>query len=405
MTKRVILAMSVCLFGLAAMAEEPQWLKDARAREGKPGKAVELRSKDKWFRAKVPAKVTDPIEKLEGSYTVSLDIGSEQPTYCEVVPDGFDMADMARRSLELMMEQIEKSQGKVELRALESTDAGVWGNVPYLQAQWIYRVNDGKAQRIGGLKQVSMEKDGQGIYCLHVDLGYTRSFTAVARAFAETFTSTSPVPAPYYKEIAVATLNGMKIGITMSTLERDEEGDTKAEESTSMLIPGASGALHSKDAIHQQWIRPDASLINATHFIASDGVLKTSLGLTLEDGAWIVKGDLDGKEFSQTLKADVPPGTWVAQALALRKLLATDNPVGAEHSMQQWAADDPARLTNAKTKVLARVGDKQFKGMLTAGEMTANATIDKATGMFAVVEISERGQKVTIERVYLDGSF
>ena len=266
-------------------------------------------------------------------------------------------------------------------------------------------MNDGTAQRLGGVKQISMEKDGQGIYCMHMDLGYTKSFTAVARAFAETFTSTSPAPAPYYKDIAVVTLNGMKMGVATATLLRDEDGDTKAEESSSMLIPGPAGALHSKDSVHQQWIRPDASLINATHFIATDGELGTSLALKLADAAWVIDGSLDGKKFSETLKAVVPPGTWVAQALALRKLLATDNPVGAEHSMPQWLSEDPAELTDAKTKVLAKAGDKQFKALLTAGAMSANVTIDKTTGMVDVVDMAVAGQTMKIERVYTSGGF
>jgi hypothetical protein len=404
MSKRSILALSVSLFAFEAMAQEPRWLVDARAREGKMGPA-EIKSVDNWFKAKVPAKLIRPIEKSNGSYTVELDIGSVQPAYCEIVPDGFDQADMIRRSLDLMLSKLEEVQGKLEGRGLESADAGAWGNVPYLQAQWIYRVNDGKAPRLGGVKQISMQKDDQGIYCMHLDLGYTKSFQAVARAFAETFTSTSPVPTPYYQEIAVAAVNGMKLGVMTATLERDADGDTKAEETTSMLIPGAEGELHSQDAVHQQWIRPDASLINATHFIASDGEFGTSLALKRQDDAWIIEGDLDGKKFSETLKTNVSPGTWVGQAFALRKLLATDKAVGAELSMPQWTAEDPARLTDTKTKVLAKAGDKQFKGLLTAGKMTANVIINKATGMVDVAEMSVGGQQLKIERVYLHGGF
>ena len=153
------------------------------------------------------------------------------------------------------MGQVAEAQGKVEARSLESIDAGVFGNVPYLQTQWLYRVNDGTAQRLGGFKQISMEKNDKGIYCAHVDLGYTQSFAAVAKAFAETFESTTDVPAPYYEEIAVATMGGKKMGVALTTLERDADGDTKAVETTAMLVPGPDGALHSQDAVHLEWIR------------------------------------------------------------------------------------------------------------------------------------------------------
>ena len=57
MSKRLLWRFRFSCPVLAAAADEPQWLKDARAREGKPGQSVEVMSKDKWFKAKVPAKL------------------------------------------------------------------------------------------------------------------------------------------------------------------------------------------------------------------------------------------------------------------------------------------------------------------------------------------------------------
>lgn len=405
MSKRVLIALSFFLATLTHAAAEPQWLKDARAREGKPGRAIELKSKDGWLKAKVPAKVVGDIEKTEGSYTIELDIGSDQPAFCEIMPDGFDMADMIRRNLDFTMGQVEQAQGKVELRGLEAIDAGVFGNVPYLQTQWIYRVNDAGTQRLGGFKQISMEKNDKGIYCAHVDLGYTQTFAAVVKAFAETFETTNDAPAPYYEEITVATMGGKKIGIALTTLERDKDGDTKAVETTAMLVPGPEGTLHSQDAVHLEWIRTDNSLINATHFIAKDGELTTSLSLNVVDDTWVVDGDLDGKKINEKLKGDGQPGTWVAQAFGIRKLLAADNPIGAEHRMASWLASDPTKLVDASVKVIAKAGDKQFKALATAGEINATVTLDKASGTVVAAEVKMGAIGITMERVYLKGTF
>ena len=406
MSKHMWVGLLATLVTVAAhSAEEPQWLKDARAREGKVSRAVELKSKDNWFKARVPAKVIGDIEKSEGSYTVQLDIGSEQPAFCEIMPDGFDMADMLRRNLEFTMGQVAEAQGKVELRVLESIDAGVFGNVPYLQTQWVYRVNDGTATRLGGFKQISMEKNDKGIYCAHVDLGYTKTFAAIARAFAETFETTSDGVAPYYEEIAIATMAGKKIGVALTTLERDKDGDTKAVETTAMLVPTPEGTLHSQDAVHLEWIRPDASLINATHFIAKDGELTTNVSLNVVEDAWVVAGDLAGKKLNEKLAGDAQPGTWVALAKGLRKLLATDNPVGAEHSMSTWLASDPGRLIDARTKVISKVGSKQFKAQATAGDMNATITIDKDSGTVENAELKMGSMEMKVQRVYLKGSF
>jgi hypothetical protein len=405
MSKLALVGLSLFLVNAAKAADEPQWLKDARAREGKAGRAVEIKSKDNWFKAKVPAKVIGDIEKVEGSYTVELNIGSEQSVYCEIMPDGFDMADMIRRNLEFTMGQVEKAQGKVEARGLESIDAGTFGNVPYLQTQWIYRVNDGKAPLVGGFKQVSMEKNGKGIYCAHVDLGYNQSFAAVTKALAETFQSTTDDPAPYYEEVSVATMGGRKVGISHTTLERDPDGDTKAVETTAMLVPAAAGTIHSHDAVHLEWIRPDASLINATHFIAKDGDLTTSLNLKVNEEVWVVDGDHDGKKYDEKLEGDAQPGTWIALALGLRKLLATENPIGAEHTMWTWLSSSPTKLVDGRIKVVSKVGDKQFKAQAKAGDMNATLTIDKAVGVVDAAQMNVGGIDVVIERVYRQGTF
>jgi len=406
MSKRVWLALSAFVASFAVQAaDEPQWLKDARAREGKPAAAVAIKSKDNWFKAKLPAKLMGEIEKVEGSYTVQLNIGSEQSAYCEIMPEGFDMADMIRSNLEYTMETVGKLQGKVEARALEATDAGVFGNVPYLKAQWIYRVNDGKAQMLGGLQQISMEKNGQGIYCAHVDLGYTKTFFAVAKAFAESFESTSDEPAPFYEEIVVTTIGGRKLGISRTSLDRDEDGDIKVTDTSAVLSPVADGVLHSDDTIRLEWVRPDYSLINATRFVAKDGALTTNLNLKFVDKAWTVDGDHDGKKLNEKLKGDGQPGTTLAQADGLRKILAAADPVGSQQTMWSWLGNTPDRLVETKTKITGKAGDKKFKGVATLEGINAEVIIDQVSGTVAAAEIKAGGIEMTFERVYVNGSF
>lgn len=406
MSKRVCLALSAFVVSFAVQAaDEPQWLKDARAREGKLGAAVVIKSKDNWFKAKVPAKLIGEIEKVEGSYTVQLNIGSEQSAYCEIMPDGYDMADVIRSNLEFTMAQVGKTQGKLEVRALEATDAGVFGNVPYLQTQWIYRVNDGKAQMLGGLQQISMEKNGQGIYCAHPDLGYTKTFLAVAKALAETFESASDEPAPFYEEIIVTTIGGRKLGISRTSLEHDEDGDIQVTDTSAVLSPVANGALNSDDTIRLEWVRPDYSLINATRFVAKNGALTTNLNLKFVDKAWTVDGDHEGKKLNQKLKGDGQPGTSLAQAYGIRKILAASDPVGSQQTMWAWLGSTPDRLVETKTKITAKAGDKKFKGVATLEGINADVIIDQVSGTVAAAEIKVAGLNMTFERVYTKGTF
>ena len=109
--------------------------------------------------------------------------------------------------------------------------------------------------------------------------------------------------------------------------------------------------------------------------------------------------------FAEKLKADAQPTSSVAQALSLRKLLATANPVGAEQSVQQWMSHDPARLVDCKTRILGKLGDDRFTGLATAGEMKVRVTLEKSTGMPLAAEMDMGPQKITVDRIYLKGSF
>src|SRR3954464_2711144 len=122
MSLRTVIASLALWLISVAHAEEPRWLKDARAREAKVTASIAFKSTDGWLSGRVPAKVGD-IVKEPDSYAITLDIGAEGPIQCEVVPGGFDIADRMRRSLEATLKRLEEAQGKVEARQMEFTDA------------------------------------------------------------------------------------------------------------------------------------------------------------------------------------------------------------------------------------------------------------------------------------------
>ena len=404
MSVRILLAAWVLSFAVGTYAAEPQWLTDARAREGKIGSPKDFKSKDNWLKGSVPGKVKGAVEKVDESYSIEVDFGGDSSTYCEVIPDGFDMADMLRRTLDLTLEEVSQTQGKIQTRTLEYADAGAIGNLPFLKTHWLYTVNDGKETRLGQLKQFVTLKEGHGLYCAHLDIGFVKTFDAITRSLAETLDTDTAAAAPYYQEISVATFGAMKTGVAIMTLEKDADGDTKIEEITAMLVAGPGGVLHTQDAIHKEWVRPDASLINAAHFISENGELNVSVGLKPVDDNWVVEGELQGKEVSLKMPADSQPGTWMAQALGIRKMLAGENPVGAEHSIPMWLAVDPNKLTDTRTKVLAKSGANDFAARAVAGAMEATVVLDKS-GTISSADMQVGAQKVSLQRIYVNGSF
>ena len=403
MSRRAAFAFTFLLCTSAFGADEPQWLKDARARESKSLKPAEIRSQDGWFKARTPGKPVNKIEKVEGSYSVELDIGGDAGVHCEVFPDGVDLANTLRVTLENTFKDIESSQGKIEARALEGRSAGSYGAVPYLTLTWLYRVSTPEGPRVGSFKQFIMEKGKAGVYCAHNDLGFSRTFTTISQAFAESLETQEPSAVPHFVEISTARISGATIGVAVSTLERDSEGDTKARQMTAMLIATNDGAVQSEDSTQIHWVRPDGSLINAVSTDASNGELSNSLTLKEDDGTWIVEGEVQGKAVKTTLPKDARPGNWVAQAHQLRALMAEPNPVGREHNMGIWIAENPEKLTLARTRILTK-GDKQFTARGDIGSISANLTLDKTSGTASAADIRVGPVNMNLERVYVSGS-
>ena len=406
MNKCAALALTVCL-GVPAVqaADAPKWLTEARARESKLMAPRELKSKDNWFKAKVPAKVVGVIERVEDSYSIELDHGSGASIYCEIVPDGIDMADMVRVSAESTLKRAAELQGKIEGRQIQELDAGAIGNIPYLSISWAYTVQSPEGLLAGAFKQVSMNKGNVGIYCAHVDMGYTRTFETITRALATTLETSQRPPSPYYQEIATVSMGTTKSGVVLTTLERDPDGDTVATQKMSMLLPAASNNVASQDSVSKEWIDPDARMINAVHIVAQNGELTTDLKLNPRDDEWIVDGALQGKSVTAKLGKGSQPGTWVAQAWGLRKLLATPTAVGGEHNIPLWASANPGKLTDGKTTVLARIDATHFRAVSQIGTLNADVTLDATSGLPAAAEVRMGPQKMKLERVFVSGAF
>ena len=387
-----------------ALADEPQWLQDARARESKPIAARKLKSMDGWLKARVPAKAVGPIIKLEDSYSIKLDIGAASPIYCSVMIGDINLADTLRRAADATLTKLEAAKGKIENREIEKLDAGAYGEVPYIAVTWHYAADGARGLMAGGIKQVAMTKNGVGMYCAHVDLGYVATFQAVTRALAGSLETTSPRHAPYYQEISAMSLGTTRCGVAFSTLTRDVEGGSIAREVTTLLLPGTQKNGISLDATHVEYIDSNARMLSASHVTTSDGEVTNNLALNPKDGDWRVEGELQGKHVSVALPKGAPPGTWVAQALELRKILAAPDAAGSEHSIGLWTSSDPGKLTLSKLKVLQQIDTMRYRAVGSTGVVNANMTLDALTGRASATEIRIGPQQVSIERVHVSGS-
>ena len=390
-------------------AAEPQWLTDARAREGKLADVREVISSDRAFSARLPVAVMGKIEKEQGSYTIEFSVGSEAPASCEIYADSRDPAALLRTlAQKTFSDAVGKTQGKVERTVVELIDAGEFGATPYLSVRWLYRVNDGTDARLGALKQYAADKLGHGIYCAHLDLGYVHTFEGVVKALVESieFRDQPLAQKPFYSELEVASLKGLRVGYSMLTLERDADGDVKALERSALLLPVTPETLSSLDSLNLEWTHADGKMINAARVVSVNDVLDADLSLKPSKGSWHVEGEFKSKKIDETIESAIPPGSWLSQALQRRALLAADAAAPQEAEFAVWLSADPVHFTESRMALLERMpktGEARFRDSV--GGIVADVTADAATGQVVKAVVPLGGQTISMERLDAQGAY
>lgn len=401
MFRKFLLGLGAITVAFHAHAEDPQWLMDARAREAGKISPQEIRSTDGWFSARVPAKSVGKIELSEGSYSVQLEVGAPSPLSCEVFPEGLDMADGLRRIFENIISQ--PGEGNtVEMHALESVDAGNWNEVPWLQANWLYRIFDGKDKLLGNARQYAFDKDGVGVYCGFSEFGYLKTTNEVVKSFASSLRFSKPSATPHYREILLWSMRGMNIGVSNTRYERDAEGDTRATVEMSLIFP-VTGKATTFDSVRHEWVQPDGELINAVAVVSENGNMLSNLQLKPDDGKWVISGKSRGKEVAQSIPASTPPGSAIGLAFALRKLAARENPTGAEQQMWIWDGGDLLRLNQSRTRITGATAEGLVADY-TLGKDNSKVTLDRK-GAVLGMQMPMGPMTLEMRRVYTSGSF
>jgi hypothetical protein len=391
--------------GRAADAE-PAWLTEARAREGKLIEAKPFRSKDGALTGRVPAKLRNRVVLEDGAYYLELDVGAETPVSCEVLLEGFDLARMLRSTSGLTFDRLAEAQGKIDLKAIERTDAGAFGANPYIAVDWAYRTQTAGGPMLGGLKQVVVDMHTYGVYCSHVELGYAKTFAEIVRTLAGSLQLEGAPAAPAYVEVQTLKLGEQPVGVATWTLEADAEGDLRSLLSNSMIVPAGDGAVTAQDSAHLQWMTPEGALLNAMHVMSSNDETPTKLELRPAEGSgvWHVSGTFMGKTLAQDVGKE-PPVSVLTQARARRDLLAGPDPVGKQLTDKSWTAADPTRLLASTFKVTGKDGSGRYTATETSGPLSIEELMDAATGTPLRMTTAIGPRSLQLERVYVHGTF
>jgi hypothetical protein len=403
----IALAMTATLPAFAvSAADEPAWLKEARAREGKLVDAKPFASTDGVVKGRAAAKLNGKVEPDEGAYYLEFDIGTDTPVSCEVLLDGFDAAQLLKRTAELTFEQLDSAQGKVDTRMVEGIDAGVIGANPYLAANWAYRTQTAQGPMLGGLKQYAIDMHSYGVYCAHVDLGYTNTFRTIVRTLVESLQVGGAAAAPSYVEVQTVKLGGQPVGIAKWTVTADEQGDLKSLISSSMLVPAGPGVVAAQDSAHVQWTTPDGELINAVHVMVANGETDVEVQLKRtddEEGHWHAAGTFKGKPVEADFGVESPV-SMLTQVRTRRDLLKSADPVGKEVSDTMWVAIDPTKLMPTTFKVQSKDASGRYTAVETSGPLRMESVMDAASGTALTTTMPLGAGSLSLERAYLQGS-
>ncbi len=406
MNSKILGASLALLWGATGSAwaqSLPQWLADARAREARLPPPAAVESDDRWLRAELPGVVKGKVVLDDGSYSLDIAVGDDTAIGCVVLRESFNLASFLAKAVDASFEDIEKANGKVEARVLEVSDAGVAGRRPYLALQWFYRANRDGDLRVGALKQFAAALDGAVVYCAHDELGFTKTFDAVTKALASSLRTRSEAPvAPHFHEVAVISMDGMRIGVGAMTATKDDEGDAQLKSMGAILLQIAPGKLVAQDSTEVQWVLPDGGLINAYQSKTRNGELTEEATLKRDiDDRWRVAGKIGGKSFDADVQGD--PSSHAAMARARRRLLAQASPVGTHTEAMTWNSLDLTQLLPARATVLGLAPTGQFSVREEVGGMSMDTVLDPKTGTATSIRMPLGPRTMDMQRVYTEG--
>src|SRR5262245_31726124 len=346
---RRLLAIALPLTAVLGCASvpEPDWLQALRAREAEPMPSQKIQSSDRFFGARVPAKLAVPIQLEDEAYRVSLDVGSEAPVDCWVYRDGIDFAGSLAGLSESTFSAISERFGEVDLRKVDRVDAGVIAGSPFVAIDWMYRVKTDAGPQIGQVKHLVTSKGGRGLYCQHNELGYAKTFLRVVGSILESLEYRNPNgPEPYFSEISTMSVRGLRVGVEYTTLVRDEDRDTRIDTRMALLLPVTAEELQVSDTFGVEFARADGTLINQVHVESANGEVVSHLKLNpAPGGGWTVEGTYQGKALSAKIEPGDPPSSWLGEAYTLRRSLAEGGAPGSQITLARRVPEaGPTRL-------------------------------------------------------------
>lgn len=338
-------------------SEGADWLNRLLEREVEPLPLIEVADGQGFFKAKVPAKLIEPVTLVDGARHLMLDFGAgpENLAECYVYSDDLDLAGSLLSFSNGVFEAIETHYGEVELKAVLDVTAGALQGSPYLGMDWLYRCKTQNGPVAGQAKHLIASKNRRAVYCQSSSVGYGKAFFGLFQSLIETLEYGEPLPQPHYQEVSVASLGEHVLGVSHQAHRIDADGDVEIVEKLSMLVPKPDGqTFQAEDSVTMEHSTVQGDLIGQVEVEAADGQMVSHLNLSrFENGAWAVKGAFRAKNYDTILsKAPVLRSSY-GRRLDFQSFFPTAK-VEETLSREVWMPEvDPVRISETKISILA----------------------------------------------------
>jgi hypothetical protein len=382
---------------LVELDQFPDWFKDSMAREQKVKKSTRVKIEKFNVDQKVKGKVK-LIEEADGTWYYNIDIGTASPVECYVLTT----FDGTATSFYSIMEHSLKGVETINKKSLSAKfnyaiDSGVMGSTPYLLLDILYNLGDGDAKVAGVLKGISVQTDQTLQICMHNEIGYRQTFFDTVESFIEAIVANEKSP-EFFEPIYQFTLNGMPIGYGREKYTTDADGDINIQRDSAFIIPVDASSIARSDSVAVEWSNPDGSLINADINTIENGVLTSQFAISLENGKWLVEGQLQGKPIKSVLEYDGWLISSFGSSLETASLRKSEQQ-SAEFNI--WIPEaDP---TSAMKLVISKISDNSDANLkLDMGPITMKFLADNK-GIFQQGTMDQGGMKMRIKLLSVIG--
>ena len=368
----------------------------------------EVRASDGWFRVNVPARLVEEVLPAEGDhFSLALENGSIHPISCVVMRESEDPPYFLQTASRTLLSQAARAAGEIESHEVAGTDVGAVGGAIFMGVEWDILVKTAEGNTPGEVDLLYGIKDGAGVYCAKIDLGFRPEFHAVFAALLENLELADPPEAPVYKDITLVSRDGRPVGLHVETIRIDEEGYKQDEELYHVLSSSGGDRLAAVTRYDYEWVDPKyLSMIHAGMVRVVNGnlVMKVTLEWSNTEKGWIVRGSRDGKDLEARLDDERGPTPILASVRAVRDVLATPDPTQGAVEIRKWDPFDPTQLEKSTLRIVEIVDEAHARASLESPSTRDELIIDRETGL--IVSTVENSESVVIEtkRIYSAGS-